>query len=145
MNYENVSLLNMFPDYNPPEAHKSVLAQAAIVAADIDPQMRRVDACLHAPMYIPQRELNQISAEIAASYGLQKFSLIATFPADQLHRIEIEELMTMFMEENSMCRGSLAGSSWDWEDTVLNISLKANGKVILEECLPAYRLTLDEL
>ena len=144
MNHENVSLLYMFPDYNPPEALKQVLTQAAIVAADIDPQTRSVEACLHAPMYIPQRELNQMSAEIAACYGLQKLSLIATFPADQLHQIETEELMIMFMEENSMCRGSLAGASWNWDDTVLNISLKANGKAVLEECLPAVVRKLQE-
>ena len=34
---ESVSLLNMFSLYEPPETLESVLSQAAVVAADIDP------------------------------------------------------------------------------------------------------------
>ena len=37
MSNESVSILNMFPDYEPPEVLRESLSQAAIVAADIDP------------------------------------------------------------------------------------------------------------
>ena len=43
---EQVSLLNMFSHYEPPETLKSVLDQAAVVAADIDPERGRVEVCL---------------------------------------------------------------------------------------------------
>ena len=144
MSNENVSLLNMFPDYEPPEALHNALHQAAIVAADIDPQKRSVEVCLHSDSFIPQRLLNQAADTIASAYGLQQLSVQAVFPADQLQRIEPDELMLMFMEENSMCRGSLAGARWEWEDTTLNIYLKANGKAVLEECMSAVLRKLQE-
>ena len=134
MSNENVLLLNMFPEYQPPEEAQHLLAQAAIVAADIDPQSRAVEVCLFAPVYIPQRVLNQLGIDIAALYGLRKLSLVATHPDDQLHNMEPEELLLMFMEEDSMTRGALAGALWSWEGQTLHIQLKANGKAQLEEC-----------
>ena len=52
---ENVYLTNMFPDYVPPEDLAMALSQAAIVAADIDPEKRSVSVVVHAESYIPQR------------------------------------------------------------------------------------------
>jgi len=144
MNNPCIFLLNMFPDYVPPEPLASVLSQAAIVAADIDAQKRRVNACVHSETYIPQRILNQVGMEIAGVYGLAALQLVATHPADQLQSIEPAELMQLFVEENSMCRGSLAGASWEWSGTDLQIRLKANGKAVLEECLPAVSRKLRE-
>ena len=141
---EQVCFLNMFPDYEPPEALRSAASQAAIVAADIDPATRKVAVAVHAPEYIPQRVLDQLSAEIAGLYGLHSLSVTATHPSDQLTRIEPEELMAMFVAENSMCRGSLAGAQWLWEDQQLNIQLKANGKAVLCECVPAVTRKLRE-
>ena len=39
---EKTYFLNMFPEYQPPEALYSALSQAAIVAADLDPESRAV-------------------------------------------------------------------------------------------------------
>ena len=50
-----VRLLNMFPDYQPPESLQEVLAQAALVAADIDPEKKMVVAAIHSETYIPKR------------------------------------------------------------------------------------------
>ena len=144
MNYENALLLNMFPDYQPPEEIQQMLAQAAIVAADIDPASRTVEVCVFAPNYIPQRILNHVGTDIAAIYGLRKFNIQSTHPTDQLFSIETEELLQMFMEEDSMNRGSLAGARWEWEDQTLHIHLKANGKALLEECLAAVKEKLRQ-
>ena len=81
MKQENVLFLNMFPDYEPPEA-LSALHQAAIVAADIDPQTRKVEVCIHIREYVPQRLLNQAATDIASRYGLQTLTLQAVHPAD---------------------------------------------------------------
>ncbi len=141
---EQVFFLNMFPDYAPPEALNGALSQAAIVAADIDPENRKVTVALYSDTYIPVRFLEQAEKEIAASYGLQQLEITATHPAAELQSIEPEELMGLFMAQNSMSRGSLAGARWEWEEETLNIYLKANGKDALMESVPAVSRHLRE-
>ena len=141
---ENILFLNMFPDYEPPETLKSVLSQAAIVAADLDPATRRISAAIHSPQYIPARILTAVQKDICQIYDLQTLELTATHPADQLHNIEPEELMALFVSQNSMTRGSLAGAKWEWEDDTLVIRLRANGKQALEECSRNVQAALQE-
>ena len=139
----NVLLLNMFPDYEPPEALKSAVSQAVIVAADIDPADRTVEVATHSPAYIPYRHLNQFIRDVEVVYGLKKLRILPTYPAEQCSAMEPEDLMTLFVAENSMTRGALAGAQWKWEDTCLHVYLKGNGKSLLEECLSSvcYRLS----
>ena len=132
MNYENALFLNMFPDYQPPEEVQRLLAQAVIVAADLDPTTRMVEVSIYASDYIPQRVLNQVASEIAVIYGLRKFYLFASHRAEQLHCIETEELLQMFMAENSMNRGSLAGARWEWDDQTLHIHLSQLSRQLLK-------------
>ena len=128
-----VTILDMFPDYQPPEELPSALAQAAIVAADIDPEERVVSVAVHADAFLPQREMDRIAGDIAGVYGLRRLELTATFPADQLTKMDPDSLMQLFVSRNSMTRGALAGAAWEWEGTALHIRLKANGKKELEE------------
>jgi len=141
---EQVFFLNMFPDYVPPEDLHEVLSQAAIVAADIDPGTHFVSVVIHSETYIPQRVLEQVQRELTASYGLRRLELNATHPASQLQKIEPEELMGLFMAQNSMNRGSLAGARWEWDGSTLHIHLKANGKDTLQEGVPAIIRQLQE-
>ena len=112
---DTILFLNMFSQYQPPEALQSALSQAAVVAADIDPERRRVETCIFAPEYIPAALLDTAAKEISGIYGLNQLDITATHPADQLSRIEPEELMGLFIAQNSMNRGSLAGAKWQWE------------------------------
>ena len=141
---EQVFLLNMFPDYEPPEVLKSTLSQAAIVAADIDPSRGAVSIAAHAPQYIPKRLIDQTAKEIGHLYGLRFLSITVTHPEDQLHLIENEELLSCFVELNSMNRGSLAGARWEWNGTDLTVKLLGNGKKELEECVPVVQNQLRE-
>ena len=133
---QQIQFLNMFSDYQPPEALQSALSQAAIVAADIDPETRKVDMVIHSSQYIPQRLIDQAVEDICGIYGLKSLDISATFPEDQLHNVESEELMSMFVSINSMTRGSLAGAQWTWDDndTVFScfglfvVSRKGQGK-----------------
>ena len=84
---EQVFLLNMFPDYEPPEVLKGTLSQAAIVAADIDPARGAVSIAAHAPQYIPKRLIDQAAKEISTLYGLRSLVLTVTHSEDQLHLI----------------------------------------------------------
>ena len=126
---QQVYLTNMFPDYEPPEELRAALSQAAIVAADIDPEEGRVHVALHSENYIPQRLLNQVQKDITMLYGLRQLELTTTHPETELHKIEPEELRNLFVSRNSMTRGSLAGARWEWKDTALTVKLRANGKV----------------
>ena len=141
---QTVSLLNMFSMYEPPESLKSELSQAAVVAADIDAGSRRVDVCIHAPQYIPSSVLTQVCTQIREIYGLRSLEITATHPSDQLYKMEPDELMGMFVAQNSMNRGALAGAQWDWEENTLTVRLLGNGKKDLEEAVPAVRQQLQE-
>ena len=141
---EQVFLLNMFAEYDPPEMLKEALAQAVIAAADIDPESRKVSVAVHADTYIPQRILDTAAKDICEVYDLKQMLLVSTHPADQLHCVEPEELMALFVQQNSMTRGSLAGAQWNWEDNTLTVMLKANGKAELEECVPFVVRRLQE-
>ena len=141
---EKTYLLNMFSDYEPPEPLKEALSQAAIVAADIDPMGRKVIAAIHSETYIPQRLLDQAARDICGIYSLSKLELTATHPASELHHVEKEELLQLFVRQNSMTRGSLAGAQWIWEGENLTIKLAANGKAVIEECIPVVQTKLRE-
>ncbi len=141
---EQVYLSHMFPDYEPPEELKTALSQAAIVAADIDPEERRVSVVLHSETYIPQRLLDQAARDLGVSYGLRKLELTATHPEMELHKMESDELMNLFVSRNSMTRGSLAGAKWEWKDTALMVKLRGNGKKELEELVPQVQNQLRE-
>ena len=133
----------MFSDYAPPEPLKSALSQAAIVAADLDPATRNVTVAIYSETYIPRRYLTAAQQDICALYGLNSLTLSGTYPAGQLQNIEPEELLSLFVQENSMTRGILAGAQWIWEENRLTIHLQANGKQLLEECIPAVSASLQ--
>ena len=106
-----VFFLNMFPDYQPPEPLDGMLSQAAITAADIDPENRAVFVTLKSDLYIPQKLLSKASADIAALYSLRRLQIEPVYPASQLQSMGPEDLMQLFVSENSMTRGSLAGAA----------------------------------
>ena len=130
---EKTLFLNMFSDYVPPEPLDSLLSQAAICAADLDPISRTIDLYLQSPVYIPQWQLDQAAEDIEDLYGLSCLNIDVTFPPDQLHSIDPDEILSMFVRKNSMTRGSLAGAIWEWEGNTLTIQLRGNGKKELEE------------
>ena len=141
---EKTYFLNMFSDYEPPEPLQSALSQAAISSADVDPGTRSIYVVLQQDTYIPQRYLDQAARDICGIYGLKSAELTAVHPASELHKIEPEELMQLFVRQNSMTRGLLAGVNWQWEDHNLTIQLAVNGKKTLEECLPGVRHALRQ-
>ena len=143
MNKE-IPFLNMFSDYAPPDDLVEVLSQAVISAADIDPAGKKVTVALYSEIYIPGRALALVAREISQKYGLNRLTICPTYPAAQLQSVEPEDLMQLFTEQNSMCRGSLAGARWEWEGDTLHIYLKANGVQTLQEIVPVVVNQLQE-
>ena len=136
---EKTYFLNMFSDYEPPESLKNAISQAAIVAADLDPVVRKINMKISCDRYISQRQLDMIRTDICAVYDLRDLQLTVTYPETLLHDVLPEDVLEMFVAENSINRGSLAGAKWNWEDTTLTVSLRANGKKDLEKAVPAVQ------
>ena len=124
---KTVFFLNMFPDYQPPEPLMGMLSQAAITAADIDPENRSVMVAIRSETYIPQKLLQKAAEDVSAAYGLRSLRIEPVYPSAQLQRMEADDLMQLFVAENSMTRGSLAGAAWSWEGETLHIDLFREG------------------
>ena len=134
---EKVFFVNMFPDYEPPEEIHEALSRAAIAAADIDAHHQRVTVAIACHTYISKRQLDRVATELQACYGLNDIQIVATFPAEQLHVIEPEELRDMFVREDSRSMGALAGATWDWEGNNLHVKLLGNGIKELKKAVAA--------
>ena len=141
---ETIYLLNMFPDYEPPEEIREAFSQAAIAAADIHPESRSVEVAAHAEHYVPSRLLRQAEGDIIGLYGLRNLEITVTHPETELHKIEETELRDLFVDRDSITRGSLAGAKWSWEGNHLTVSLVANGKDGVEAQIPAVEKALRE-
>ena len=142
---EKVQFWNMFALYQPPEQEAALFAQAAVRAAQIDPVKRTVMVEMEAPGYIPERIIQSVSRQIEEHYGLERLEIYQYFPESELAKLEPGELTAMFVAEESICRGTLAGAKYEWEGTDLTIRLRANGKDTLEACIPAVLQRLNAM
>ena len=141
---ETVYLLNMFPDYEPPEEIRKALSQAALVAVDIRAENRSVEVAAHTDTYVPRRLTRQAEKDILSLYGLRNLEITLTHPATELSKIEPEELRDLFVDLDPMTRASLAGAKWTWDGGHLTVCLVANGKAGVEAQIPAVVKTLQE-
>ena len=141
---DQVYFLNMFSDFEPPEELKSVLSQAVIFAADIDPGAGSISVRIRSPQYIPMRCLDQVRDQVISCYGLRAFGILAEHPRSELHKIELAELKELFSISHPMNICSLAGAQWSWEGHTLTVSLAANGVHELEESVPFVKRILLE-
>ena len=141
---DTVYLLNMFPDYEPPEEIRKALSQAALVAVDIRAENRSVEVAAHTDTYVPRRLTRQAEKDILSLYGLRNLEITLTHPATELSKIEPEELRDLFVDLDPMTRASLAGAKWAWDGGHLTVCLVANGKAGVEAQIPAVVKTLQE-
>ncbi len=141
---KKIYFLDMFSEYEPPEELRGVLAEASVTAADIHAELGYVEVCVFSQGYIPQRELDRVARQISDSYGLRRLEITAVHPQEELTKIEPEELMQLFVRQNSMNRASLAGAKWEWDGHHLSVFLRANGKDAVAQCIPAVALSLRQ-
>ena len=141
---ETVYFLNMFSDYEPPEELKSHLSQAAVISAQISAASRWVDVTLFSPKYLPMRLLHTVCTDLQTIYDLREMTITAQHPADELHNMDERDLLTLFVMNNPLCRGSMAGAAWEWEGEKLTIHLRGNGKADVEACVPFVCSRLQE-
>lgn len=139
-----IPFLQMFSQYSPQEPLAGLLSQAVIRNAELDMEARAILLELDCPRYIPLRLLEGVCRELRQVYDVRRVELLPHFPPEQLTQVEPEELMQLFVEQDSRSRGSLAGSRWEWEGDKLTVSLRANGKKELEACVPGVRRYLAD-
>ena len=83
-----VFFLNMFSDYEPPEPLYGMLSQAAITAADIDPELRLVTVAVMGCVVNGPGEAREADIGIAGGDGcgmlFEKGQQICKLPYDEL-------------------------------------------------------------
>lgn len=107
---KRVSFLQMFSQYSPPAPLEELLAQAAIQNAELDMEERAIFLELQCAAYIPRRLLDGACRDLRELYDVRQVEILPHFPGEALGRVEQEELMQLFVEQDSWSRASLAGS-----------------------------------
>ncbi len=133
---EKVLFSHLFSQCEVPEEWCQLLLGAEVLTGSIDVPNNSISVTLRCDAYIPSRVLRAVAQRIKEQYGFLEVQLHAEFPAADIVKLEPDELMGLFVEQNSMARGILAGAQWMWTGNVLTVFLKANGKAVLEECIP---------
>ena len=140
-----IPFLNMFSQYQPPEHLETVLSQAAVTAADIDPENRSVRLTVHSDRYIEEKDRSSVAADLMELYSLKICDLQLTYPRDMLQQMPPEFFMGLFMAENSMARASLSGANYRWEGNCLHVELLSNGKDELVKAIPAVTYQIAQM
>ena len=117
---DNVLFLNMFALYEPKEEVRAVLAAAAIRSAELDPGSRTIELELDCPGPVSSSLMAEVCREVEGVYGLKRLAADVHFPPETLYRMEPGDLTALFVRENPMLMGSLAGAGWEWEGRHLN-------------------------
>ena len=141
---QSIPFLNMFSHYKPEPEIASLLSSALVISAQIDPGTQYVFVRVYAPSYVPETVTRRICLNICELYRIHTFDLSFVHPASELSKMEPEALMNLFVAEDSMARGSLAGAGWEWEENTLHVYLRANGKAALEKIAPMVCRKLQE-
>ncbi len=134
---EPVLFLNMFALYQPPEPVRSLLAQAAISAARVDPVRRTIQVELSCSKYLCGKVLQQVSRDICRCYDLRALELEPHFPESALRQLDAAAIQSLFAAVNSIHRGTLAGVQTQWNGPHLHLKLRGNGLSDLLESVPA--------
>ncbi|MFR8333876.1 MAG: hypothetical protein ACLU9S_17190 [Oscillospiraceae bacterium] len=73
------------------------------------------------PPMCPRRLLDVACRDLRALYDVRRVEMFPHFPEGTLSQVEQEELMQLFVEQDSWSRASLAGSQWSWEGDKLTV------------------------
>ena len=133
---EKITFHRMFPVYDFPERLNELLGQVFITDASIDPENRQICVELYSEQYIPEKDWSAVRKVICDQYDLKSLCLHPHYPADQLAMVDTDDVRDLFVREDSMSRGALAGAGWNWEGSRLTITLRRNGKDALLKLVP---------
>ena len=141
---ENVYFFDVFSDYDPPQEQYAALQFCRLVQGEINQTERKIHVAFDTDNYIPRRCFDEVEDWLSGHYQLRNVSVECSFPASQVSAIEAEELRDLFVQQDSMARGYLAGALWQWEDNTLTVCIKSNGKQELEKSIPVVKQLLHK-
>ena len=128
-----VHFLDLFLEYEPPEALREVIAALAVEHAGIDREARTISLRLRSERYIPQDTLETVSRTLEGRYGLKRLELLVQYPPEAIESFDYRDLYRVFVRAYSPSAAILAGARYALEGDTLTIHLRANGK---KELLP---------
>ena len=141
---ERLYFLDMFGEYRPDETLQRFLGSLQILGAELDQPHRSMKLELFSEEYIPLSYVSDAVHAVMRIYMLTGLDFTLTHPSHQLQRISADELKWMFVAENSMFCGSLAGAVWEWNENHLTVKLRGNGKKELEKTAAKVQASLKE-
>ena len=130
---DKLLFFDLFQDIQPSQSQYEALCEAVVESAEVDQSSRMISVSLFCQKYVPLKLTEQLEKTISQRYSLRGMSILCSHPANQLACVCSEELRDLFVREDSMALGSLAGANWEWNDSTLTVTLKGNGKKSLEE------------
>jgi len=132
-----VLFLDMFAAWKP--AERDIWEQVQVRDAEIDPEERRVSVAIYSPNYLTKKVRQAAMTDLKALYGVHRLELNPVYPSAAVCQAEAREMADVMIMANASARIVLAGSRWECTEEKITISLAANGKEHLEQCLPRLR------
>ncbi|MBQ7566510.1 MAG: PolC-type DNA polymerase III, partial [Oscillospiraceae bacterium] len=139
---KNVSLLNMFTAYHPPEEIAELLEDTVVTDADLDVAHRRATVHLTCDHCISVQQLEEIESSIAQLYDIRKLIIVPVYPAERLTDYDFKELQNELICNYSPAIAILAGCRWEVDEKSIKLHLRANG---VDEITPYLRRAEDLL
>ena len=143
---KKILLRDMFSEYRPDGPMSALLQELTVKGADVNPNLSSVEVAVFSESYLRKKDLEKLEREIAECYGIRTLRIYATYPESVLHEMPFEEMRSLFVDEDSMCLGILAGAKWSWQgEGTVKISLQANGVDALKECTHAVSSQIRQM
>ncbi len=125
-------LSDLFSEYRPPEGLEPILRSAELLSAQIDAASRRVTAQLRAEQYITLAQLEALQTGIAQHYGIGRVELQPQFDLSCVEQMPTAELTEVLRHAFAPARSILAGCQWSRTDCGFAVTLRQNGKDLLQ-------------
>ena len=130
---QQVCFQDLFLDYTPPEPLREAVGRMAVVQAEIDRPARSIRLRLTSEVYITEKNLELVRAQVAERYGLKNLELAVRYPPETLAQMDFYDLARVFVRAYSPAAAILAGARWEMDGETLRVHLQANGR---DELLP---------
>ena len=93
---QQVCFQDLFLDYTPPEPLREAVGRMAVVQAEIDRPARSIRLRLTSEVYITEKNLELVRAQVAERYGLKNLELAVRYPPETLAQMDFYDLARIF-------------------------------------------------
>ena len=136
--------LQMFSRFQPENDYSPAWSRAQIINSKIMPDAHTITVEVRFDEYVSAAEIARAEQAISACYGLHRMSIEPKYSPDALSAMDFSDLEACLSKAYPPLTSTLAGSQWTLEGDEIVISLRANGKDLLQKYLPKAREYLLE-